>query len=64
MQIAEGHEWEYALAIVDEVESWGIRGYVRTLPGRDGPAGDAHVRLAYSEFYVTGGKAQITEDEG
>jgi hypothetical protein len=63
VQIAEGHAWAYALAVVDEVKDWGIQAYVRTLPSRKDSAGDAWIRLEFSEFYVTGGKVQITEDE-
>jgi hypothetical protein len=50
--------WFRVILVVDEVKSWGVQAYV-TIPGARGsvPAGDAFMRLEWSEFDLVGAKS-------
>ncbi|MCK9543756.1 MAG: hypothetical protein M0R03_17185 [Novosphingobium sp.] len=55
----EQHHWFPCLIIVDEIKSWGIRGYI-TVPNNDREKtnGNAFIRLNNEEFEIVG-KANI-----
>lgn len=47
------------LAVVDEVNSWGVQAYVQALGSeRAGMGGQAYIRLEWDDFELTGGMAQ------
>lgn len=50
---------------VTEVRSWGVIGYVQALGTREGPGGQAFIRLKWDEVELTGGVAPfVRADEG
>lgn len=56
IQIVPDHKWGGCLAVVDEPKSFGCQAYV-TIPGPDGNAGEAYIRLNWNEFEPVGAKA-------
>lgn len=56
IQIVPDHKWGGCLAVVDEPKSFGCQAYV-TIPGPNGKASEAYIRLNWNEFEPIGAKA-------
>ena len=58
IQILPDHKWEYSLAVVSEVKSWGVVAYIH-IPEK----GDAYIRLNTNEFVKVGTAIYVVADE-
>ncbi|MBX3288427.1 MAG: hypothetical protein KF855_03685 [Acidobacteria bacterium] len=59
----KGHPWYPALAVVEEVRSWGALAYVWMIDNTDDSNGQAYIRLKSESFETVGSAIIVNKPE-
>lgn len=59
---AQGHKWMSALAVVDEMKSWGVQAYIQSIDAK-GALGHVYVRLRHNEYGKCGTAMLVSADQ-